>query len=76
VEQELGRPQSGVERVGDETLREGVDGALGEVREGTVLETVRDTVTGDNLLSDTGDHLGDVDLGTCERGKEKKEEGR
>lgn len=65
VEQELGGSKTGEETVTDETLRRRVLRLLAEVRQGTVLETVGDTVTGNNLLSDKGNHLRDVDTRTC-----------
>lgn len=64
VEQELGRGEAGVETVPHEPLRRRVARLLGEVRKRTVLEAVGHTMTSDNLLSDTGNHLGDVDDGT------------
>jgi len=64
VEEELGSSETRVERVGDETFGEGVDGTFREMRKRTILETIGDTVTGDNLLTDTSNHLRDVNLRT------------
>jgi hypothetical protein len=71
VEEELGGEKSGVEGVADKSLGRRVLGALGEVRQRAILETVGHTMTGDNLLSDTSDHLRDVDLGSCGAGRER-----
>jgi hypothetical protein len=65
VEEELCGRETGEETVADESLRWRVLGLLSEVGQGAVLETIGDTATRDNLLTDTGDHLGDVDDGTC-----------
>jgi hypothetical protein len=67
VEQELGREETRVETVTDESLRRWILGAFGEVRERTVLEAVRDTVSRDNLLPNTSNHLRHVDLGSCRK---------
>lgn len=65
VEQELGRGEARVKTIPHEPLRWGVARLLGEMGQRAVLETVGYTMTGNNLLSDTGNHLGDVDDGTC-----------
>ncbi len=67
VEEELCGVQAGVKTVPYKSLRRRISRLLGEVGERAVLETIWNTVAGDNLLSDTGHHLRDVDDGTCER---------
>ena len=65
VKQEFRGGETSVETVTDETLRRRVSRLLWEVRELAVLEAIGNTVAGDNLLSDTGHHLRDIDDGTC-----------
>ena len=61
VEDELGRRQPREERVSHESLRGRFPRLLLEVRERSILESIVDSRSTDNLLSDTGNHLGDVD---------------
>lgn len=67
VEQELGRRESRVEAITNKALGRWFSGLLWEMRERAVLETIRDTVTSDDLLADTSNHLRDVNNGTYAR---------
>lgn len=64
MEKEFGRSEAGEERVTDETLGGRVLGLFAEMRKRSILETVSNTRTTNNLLTDTGNHLGDVNDGT------------
>jgi hypothetical protein len=65
VEQELIGGETAEETVSHETLCSGFSVLLLEMRQGSVVETVGNTFTSDNLLSDQRYHLSDVDDGTC-----------
>lgn len=65
MEQELVRGETAEETVSHETLCSGFSVLLLEMRKGSVVETVGNTFTSDNLLSDQRYHLSDVDDGTC-----------
>lgn len=67
VEQELGRREAGKETISDESAGAGLAILLRKVGERPVLEAVADTGSRNNLLTDAGDHLCDVDLGTYNR---------
>jgi hypothetical protein len=74
VRQELGRRETGEERVPDETFGGRFASLLLEVGEEPILEAVWNSGTGDDLLTDDGDHLGNVDLGAWKEMKEQGEE--
>lgn len=64
VEKEFGRSEAGEERIADEPLGGRVLGLFAEMRKRPILETVSNTRTTNDLLTDTGNHLGDVNDGT------------
>ncbi len=64
MEEKLGRDQPGVEAVSHETLGWRLACVFVKVRQTAILESIRNTLARNNLLADTGDHLGDVDVGT------------
>jgi len=72
VSEELGGCETGEEGVSNESFGGRFSRLLLEVRKKSILESIDDSRTGDNLLSDDGDHLGDVNLGTWERRKTRR----
>ena len=64
VEEKLGGSKARVEAVSDEALGGRLPGIFVEVRETAVLEAVRHPLAADDLLSDHGNHLRDVDVRT------------
>jgi hypothetical protein len=65
VEEELGRRETAKEAVAYEPFRRRFSRLLREVRQGTVLEAVWNTMPSNDLLSYTSRHLSDVDHGAC-----------
>lgn len=64
VEKEFGRSEAREERIADKTLGWRVLGLFTEMRKRPILETISNTRTTNNLLTDTSNHLGDVNDGT------------
>jgi hypothetical protein len=64
MEQKFCGRQSAVKAITNETLGRWLLRLLRKMRQGAILETVGYTVTGYNLLTDTSDHLGDIQNGT------------
>jgi hypothetical protein len=60
MEQELCRQQTAIKAVSDESLGWWFAGFLGEVRERTILETIRNTMPSNDLLADASHHLRNV----------------
>jgi hypothetical protein len=65
MEEKLGCTKARMETISDETFGRWFFGFLVEVGKRSVLKTIRDTITTDNLLPNTSYHLGHVNLGTC-----------
>jgi hypothetical protein len=64
MEQEFVRGETAEEAVSHETLGSGLSVLLFEMGKRSVIETIGNTFTSDNLLSDQGYHLSDVNNGT------------
>ena len=63
MEEELHGREAGVEAVRDEALGVGLFGVGEEVGERSLNEPIRDSISGDHLLSHAVNHLADVNSG-------------
>ena len=64
MENELKRIQAGEETVAYESFRRWLSCCFGKMWQSTILEAICYTIPTYTLLADSGDHLGDIEVGS------------